>query len=40
VVSIVTLAAAIAAIVCLFTGGAGAWFHHEHPWSPPTMPRV
>ena len=37
-VSIVTLGAAIAVIVCLFTGGAGDWFHREHLYSPPKLP--
>lgn len=38
--SAVTLGAAIAVIVCLFTGGAGDWFHREHLYSPPKLPPV
>lgn len=35
---LVTLAAGIVVIVCLFTGGAGDWFRREHLYSPPRMP--
>ena len=38
--SVFTLAAAIVVIVCLYTGGAGDWFHREHLFSPPRMPRL
>jgi hypothetical protein len=36
-VSVVTLAASIAVIVCLFTGGAGAWFRRDP--APPGLVR-
>ncbi len=39
-VSVVTLGAGIAVIVCLFTGGAGDWFHREHMYSQPTLPKL
>ena len=38
--SVFTLAASIAVVVCLYTGGAGDWFHREHLYSPPRMPRL
>lgn len=37
-VSVLPLGCAVAVIVCLFTGGAGDWFHHEHPYSQPKVP--
>ena len=37
-VSLLTLGGAIAVIVCLFTGGAGHWFHREHAYSQPRVP--
>ena len=40
VISVVFLAAAIAVIVLLFTGGAGDWFRREHLYSPPQMPKL
>lgn len=39
-ISALTLVAAVAVIVCLFTGGAGDWYHHEHPYSQPRLPRL
>ena len=39
-ISVVFLAAAIAVIVLLFTGGAGDWFRREHLYSPPQLPRL
>lgn len=39
-ISLLTLVAAVAVIVCLFTGGAGDWYHHEHPWSQPRLPKL
>ena len=40
VLPVVFLAAAIAVIVLLFTGGAGDWFRREHLYSPPQLPRL
>lgn len=39
-ISLLTLVAAVAVIVCLFTGGACDWYHHEHPWSQPRLPKL
>jgi hypothetical protein len=39
-ISLLTLVAAVAVIVCLFTGGAGDWYHHEHPYSQPRLPKL
>ena len=33
--SILSLGAAIAVVICLFTGGAGDWFRREHAYSQP-----
>lgn len=39
-VSVITLAASVAVIVLLFTGGATEWYRREHLYSPPSPPPV